>query len=61
MIAKLHANERIDLIKELHLGDTGSVAGVYQVMAPIQRIAQWIRDDYRPWFESAILGISKVV
>ena len=57
MIAWIHDNGRIDLIKELHLGLTGSAIGVYQVIAAIQRIAQWVKDVYRPWFEREILGI----
>ena len=57
MIASLQENNRINLIKELHLGDTGSIAGVYQVVAAIRRIAQWVNDDYRSWFERKILGI----
>ena len=57
MIASLRENDRINLIKELHLGDTGSIAGVYQVVAAIRRLAQWVNDDYRPWFEREILGI----
>ena len=56
MIASLQDNDRINLIKELYLGDTDSVAGVYQVVAAIRRIAQWINDDYRPWFEKEVLG-----
>ena len=56
MIASLQDNDRINLIKELYLGDTDAVAGVYQVVAAIQRIAQWVNDDYRPWFEKEVLG-----
>ena len=56
-IASLQENERIHLIKELYLGDTGSIVGVYQVIAAIRRIARWISEDYRPWFEREILGI----
>ena len=56
MIASLQDNDRINLIKELYLGDTDSVAGVYQVIAAIRRIAQWVNDDYRPWFEKEVLG-----
>ena len=56
MIASLQDNDRINLIKELYLGDTDSMAGVYQVVAAIRRIAWWVNDDYRPWFEKAILG-----
>lgn len=56
MIASLRHNGRIDVIRHLDLGDTGSVAGVYQVIAAIRRIAQWISEGYRPWFEREILG-----
>ena len=56
MIASLQDNDRINLIKELYLGDTDSIAGVYQVVAAIRRIAQWVNDDYRPWFEKEVLG-----
>ena len=61
MIASLQENDRINLIKELHLGDTGSIAGVYQIVAAIRRIAQWVNNDYRPWFEREILGIKASV
>ena len=57
MIASLQDNDRINLIKELYLGDTDSIAGVYQVIAAIRRIARWINDVYRPWFEREILSI----
>ena len=57
MIAHMNDNGRIDLIKDLHLGQTGSAIGVYQVIAAIRRVAQWIKDDYRPWFEKEVLGI----
>ena len=56
MIACVRENGHIDLIKELLVRDTGSFAGVYQVIAAIRRIAQWVNDDYRPWFEREILG-----
>ena len=57
MIACIHDNGRVDLIKELHLGESGSVIGVYQIIAAIRRIAQWVKDIYRLWFEKEILGI----
>ena len=57
MIICIHGNERIDHIKELYLGDTGSVIGVFQIIAAIRRVAQWVKDEYRPWFEREILGI----
>ena len=59
MIACIRDNGRIDLIRELCLGETGSVAGVYQLIAAIRRLAQWVNDDYRPWFERQVLGVKE--
>ena len=56
MIASLRDYGRIDLIKELHLGDTGSMLGVYQIIAAIRRLAEWVSKIYRPWFVREILG-----
>ena len=61
MITCIHENNRIDLVKELDLGSTRSIVGVYQVVAAIRRIAQWVRDDYRPWFEREVLGMKNAV
>ena len=57
MIACIRDNGRIDLIRELSLGETGSVAGIYQLIAAIRRLAQWVHDDYRPWFETQVLNV----
>ena len=59
MIACIRENDRIDLIRELYLGETGSVAGVYQLIAAIRRLAQWVRNDYRPWFERQVLDVKE--
>ena len=61
MIACIHENNRIDLVKELDLGSTRSMVGVYQVIAAIRRIARWVRDEYRPWFEKEVLGMASAV
>ena len=61
MIASMKANGRIDLIDDLMLGETDSVAGVYQVMAALRRLAQWVNDMYRPWFEREVLGMDVAV
>ncbi|KAL6717750.1 hypothetical protein ACLMJK_003835 [Lecanora helva] len=57
MITCMRENSRIDLIRELPIGDTGTVVGVYQLIAAIRRLAQWVYSDYRPWFERHVLGI----
>ena len=61
MIASLKANGRIDLVGDLMLGETGSVAGVYQVIAALRRLAQWANGSYRPWFEREVLGIDVAI
>ena len=61
MIASMKANGRIDMIEDLMLGETGSVTGVYQVMAALRRLAQWVNDKYRPWFERKVLDMNVTV
>jgi len=51
----------IDLIEDLMSGETYSVAGVYQVMAALRRLAQWVNDKYWPWFEREVLGMDVAV
>ncbi len=43
-LTSMKANGRIDLIEDLMSGETDSVAGVYQVMAALRRLAQWVND-----------------
>ena len=61
MIATMKSNGRIDLIEDFMLGETDSVAGVYQVMTALRRLAQWVNDEYRPWFEREVLGMNVAV
>lgn len=58
LIASLRKNGRIYLLEGLVLGDTGSVFGVYQVIAAIRRLARWVNEEYRPWFEREVLGMT---
>lgn len=35
---------------QVHVGDTGTVRGVYQVVAALQRLVEWTATMYRQWF-----------
>ncbi|KAL9118420.1 MAG: hypothetical protein Q9187_005033 [Circinaria calcarea] len=55
----LIAEKQTDLILihgELAIGSTQSHLGVYQILAALQRLAQWVNDEYRPWWMREILG-----
>lgn len=41
---------------ELVIGSTQSHLGVYQILAALRRLAQWVEDEYRPWWIREILG-----
>jgi len=56
MIAQVKNNSEIVIIGDRILGDTCSVKGVFQIIAAVRRLADWVHDDYRPWFESSILA-----
>ncbi|KAL8826351.1 MAG: hypothetical protein Q9191_003850 [Dirinaria sp. TL-2023a] len=49
--------KRIFIYEDHELGHTKSLLGVYQLLAAIQRLAKWIDEEYRPWFESQVLGM----
>ncbi len=55
----LIAEKQTDLILihgELAIGSTQSHLGVYQILAALRRLKQWVNDEYRPWWTQEILG-----
>lgn len=59
MIVCVRENPRIDLFKELCIGDTSTFIGVYQVIAAVRMMGTWIIDVYLPWFKSEILEMEE--
>lgn len=47
---------RIEMLGGLPLGNMTTVTGIYQVLAGLRRLARWVDEIYRPWFERNILG-----
>lgn len=48
-------NDEIVIFRDHKLGSTGSIVGVYQLLAAIRRLAKWSDENYREWFESHVL------
>jgi len=55
MIAEVGADRKVVILKELRLGGTDSILGIYQIIASVRRLAKWVQEEYRPWFESNVL------
>ena len=51
------AEKEIVIHSRVPLGDTLSIEGVYQLWASIQRLAKWIDEEYRSWFERRVLHL----
>lgn len=56
MLASMKPDARLEMLAYLSLGDTGTLSGVYRVIAAIRRLAKWIDEQYRPWFEKEVLA-----
>ena len=59
LLAEPKEDRSIVIHLDLKLGSTNSVVGIFQIIAAVQRLAQWINKDYRPWFEAHALSIDK--
>lgn len=58
MIAEYRrAKNRIFIYREVALGSTDKILGIYQIMASLQRLAEWVSEVYRPWWIKAALDI----
>ncbi len=57
MVAEATEDRRIVLLKEITLGKTNSALGVYQIVAALKRLARWINEEYKPWFEENALAL----
>lgn len=48
--------DQLLLIGDVAIGSTESVAEIYATIAALQRIATWVHNDYRTWFEKNVLN-----
>ena len=56
ILAIMTSESRLEMHAYLSLGETGSLAGIYRVLASLRRLSKWIDEQYRPWFKDKILG-----
>lgn len=59
MIARRRAPDEVYIVMGLTLGSTENILGLYQVMRAIDRLAQWVIEDFKPWFEQKFLGMTE--
>ncbi|KAF4974392.1 hypothetical protein FZEAL_8699 [Fusarium zealandicum] len=48
--------DRIEIAKELPIGDSRTLLGLYQLVACLRRLGDWIETDYGKWAEQMFLG-----
>ena len=56
MLAYMTPGPRLEMLSYVLLGDTLTLAGVYRVVAALRRLAKWVDEQYRPWFERNVLA-----
>ncbi|KAI4241581.1 MAG: hypothetical protein L6R42_011227 [Xanthoria sp. 1 TBL-2021] len=57
IIAEMKSEENLIILhRGIKLGSTDNVLGIYQIMASINRLAQWVSGDYRTWWTRTVLG-----
>ncbi|KAI4111322.1 MAG: hypothetical protein LQ345_006822 [Seirophora villosa] len=52
-----NAKNEIIIHRRVSLGSTDRIVGIYQIIASVQRLAQWVAEEYQPWWIRAILGV----
>ncbi|KAL9012214.1 MAG: hypothetical protein Q9173_003008 [Seirophora scorigena] len=52
-----NANNEIIIHRRVFLGSTDRIVGIYQIIASVQRLAQWVAEEYQLWWIKAILGV----
>ncbi|KAL8917567.1 MAG: hypothetical protein Q9208_007850 [Pyrenodesmia sp. 3 TL-2023] len=51
------AKNQIIIHRRISLGSTDRIVGIYQIIASVQRLAQWVAEEYQPWWIKATLGL----
>ncbi|KAL8759705.1 MAG: hypothetical protein Q9199_000577 [Rusavskia elegans] len=57
IIAEMKSEENLIILhRGIKLGSTDNILGIYQIIASIDRLAQWVSGDYRTWWTRTVLG-----
>ncbi|EXL67929.1 hypothetical protein FOPG_15980 [Fusarium oxysporum f. sp. conglutinans race 2 54008] len=49
--------DKLIIWESIQIGSTDSSHGCYAIIAALQRLAGWCRDEYAPWWEKALAGL----
>ena len=55
-LASVRRGRDILILEDIVLGRTSSGLGSYQILAALRRLARWVDEDYRTWFEEEVLS-----
>ncbi|KAL8705946.1 MAG: hypothetical protein Q9201_000940 [Fulgogasparrea decipioides] len=47
--------KQVIIYRDLKIGETASLPGIFQVLATLKRLARWTNEEYRTWFENNVL------
>lgn len=56
MMVSMNGKGQLNLIGTEEVGKTSKYLGIYQILAAIQRVAEWVSTDYMDWFARNIWG-----
>jgi hypothetical protein len=53
---------KVVMLRDLRLGSTDTVLGVYQLVEAVRRLARWVDKEYKLWLEGeALLGVDDIL
>ena len=55
MLAEIRNRNHIYIHRGESVGSTSSMLGIFKILAAIRRLAQWVYEEYRPWFETEVI------
>lgn len=56
MLAEM-VNQKLFVIdREITVGSTKHLLGIYQLIKVVRRLAKWLDEEYKPWWAKAVLN-----
>ncbi|KAL2260015.1 hypothetical protein VTK26DRAFT_6114 [Humicola hyalothermophila] len=52
------AGDAIDIITDMYIGDTRTIAGMYMIVAVLRELARWIAGSFREWMRTLFVPAS---
>ncbi len=55
MLAEMAASDQVIIHRDVFLGATNSIIGIYQLLSVVKRLARWAHEEYQPWFMKEVM------